>query len=300
MYDIIIIGCGTAGMTAGIYALRDNKKILIFEGETIGGQIYASPLVENYPGFIKISGTELSDNLYNQVKNLGGVVKYEKVIELKKEENWKIKTNENTYISKAVILATGAKHRILNLENEKKFIGNGISFCTTCDGPLFRNKIVAIIGGGNSAVTNTIYFSDMCSKVYLIHRSENFKCDETLLEKLKSKSNAEIITNSNVIKYIGEDYLEGIIIENNNKETREIELNGLFLSIGNIPQNELVKDLLKLNENGSVISNENCETEIQGLFVAGDIRDKKVKQLTTAVSDGTIAAINAIKYVENK
>ena len=298
MYDTIIIGAGPSGLTAAIYLLRSNKKVLIFESESIGGQIASSPLVENYPGFIKISGSEFANNLYEQVINLDGEIELEKVVEIKPNTK-EVVTEDNTYKAKTIIVATGAKYRLLGISKEEEFIGNGISFCTTCDGAFYKNKDVAVIGGGSSAVTNALYLSTLCNKVYLIHRNENFRCEKTLLDKAKSTKNIEILMNYNIEKYLGEECLTGIIIKNITEE-KEIKLDGLFLSVGHVPQNELANNLLNLSDNKYILSNENCETNIEGIYVIGDVRDKKVRQLTTAVSDGTIAAINIIKYLDQK
>lgn len=300
MYDTIIIGAGPAGLTAAIYLLRNNKKVLILESEGIGGQIASSPLVENYPGFIKISGSELANNLYEQVINFSGNIEFEKVVEIKCGNPKEVVTEDNIYTAKTIIVATGAKYRLLGIEREEEFLGNGISFCTTCDGAFYKNKDVAVIGGGSSAVTNAIYLSSICNKVYLIHRNNNFRCEKSLLEKVSNINNIEIITDFNVKKYLGGKELSAIIIENNNNDERTINLDGLFLSVGHIPQNELVKNILNLNENGYVSSNESCETNIEGIYVIGDVRDKKIRQLTTATNDGTIAALSIIEYLDKK
>lgn len=295
MYDVIIIGAGPSGLTAAIYLLRENKKVLILESEGIGGQIASSPKVENYPGFISISGAELSNNLYEQVLSLGGTIELEKAVEIKNGEIKKVITEDNTYETKVIILAVGAKYKLLGLPHEDEFIGNGISFCTTCDGAFYKNKIVAVIGGGNSAVTNAIYMADIASKVYLVHRSENFRCEKNLLDKFKGKPNTEVITNSTITEYIGDNELKAIVLNNE----RTIELNGLFLSVGHTAQNELLKGLIDLSDDEYALSNENCETNIKGIFVSGDIRNKKIRQLTTAVSDGTVSALNTLKYLES-
>ena len=299
MYDIIIVGCGPAGMTAAIYALRSNKKVLILEGESIGGQISSSPLIENYPGFIKISGSEFVNNLYEQVINLGGIVEFEKVVKIEEGNPKKVITEQNIYKASAIILATGSKHRLLALPNEDKFIGNGISFCVTCDAPFYKGEVVAVAGGGSSAVSNALYLSKLCKKVYLIHRNENFKCEETLKQELKNTDNIEVITNAVIKEYIGKNTLEKIKIIVNQEE-KIIDLDGLFLSIGTVPLSELAGSIINLSESNYIVSDENCETNIKGIFIAGDAREKKIRQLTTATSDGTIAAINAVKYIDKK
>ena len=296
MYDVIIIGGGPAGLTAGIYCLRANLKTLILEKETFGGQIASSPLVENYPGFIQISGAELGNKLYEQVDNLGADIEIEEALEIIPGKIKKVITDYNTYETKSVIIATGSKYRLLGLPNEEKFIGNGISFCTSCDGAFYKNKITAVIGGGNTAVTNAIYLSDICEKVYLIYRGEKLKCEEKLIEKLQNKNNIELILNSNVIKLIGKDSLEEITISNNTEE-QNLKIDGMFISIGMNPSTEIVKSILNLNGNNYIISSD-CTTNEEGIFVAGDCREKNLRQLTTATSDGAIAATNVISYIK--
>ena len=293
MYDIIVIGCGVAGMTAAIYGLRANKKVLILERNGIGGQIASSPLVENYPGFTSISGSELANNLYEQVSNLGGDIELENVTQIIDGRVKKVVTEDNTYEGKTVIIATGAKYRLLGLDNEINLIGNGIHFCVSCDGAFYKDKVVAVIGGGNSAVINAITLADICKKVYVVQNLSNLTCEDALKEKLLSKKNVEILYDSKVDKINGEDSLTGIIVND-----KEIKLDGMFISIGLVPESTLANGLLDVNEYNYIESDE-CVTKTQGIFVAGDCRDKKVRQLTTATNDGTIAAINAITYINN-
>jgi thioredoxin reductase (NADPH) len=298
MYDIIIIGCGPAGMTAAIYALRAGKKVLVLEKENIGGQISSSPLIENYPGYIKISGSELSNNLYDQVINLGGEIELEEVKKIEDGNTKKVITEDNTYEAKAIIIATGSKYRLIGLPNEVDLIGNGIHFCVACDGAFYKNKTVAVIGGGNSAIINALTLSDICNKVYVIQNLSDLTGEKLLGDKLKCKKNVEIYYDALVKELKGNDSLESIIIESNNNKT-ELKVDGMFISIGQIPQNEFIKDLINLNNNNYVQSDDSCTTNIKGIFVAGDCRDKKVRQITTAVNDGTIAALEAIKYIDN-
>ncbi len=295
MYDIIIIGCGPAGMTAGIYAARANKKVLIIEKETIGGQISSSPLVENYPGYKEISGSELANNMFEQVTALGVDVELDEVKKIEYGKIKKVITLDNVYESKVVIIATGSRYKLLGLKNEDNLIGNGIHFCVACDGAFFKDKIVAVIGGGNSAVINAITLSDVCKKVYVIQIIDKLTAESTLVEKLKEKENVEIILNAKVTELIGEDNLQAIKVNILNK-VREIKLDGMFISIGLIPQSDFVKELLPINKYGYIESN-NCVTEKDGIFVAGDCRDKQIRQLTVATSDGTTAALDAIAYL---
>lgn len=294
MYDVIIIGAGPAGMTSAIYLARANKKVLVLEKETIGGQMASSPLIENYPGFDSISGSALANNMYEQLCNLDVEIELEEVKEIKDGKIKQVMTEDNTYESKAVIIATGSKYRLLGLDNEIDLIGKGIHFCVACDGAFYKEKIVAVIGGGNSAIINAITLADICKKVYVIQNLDNLTCEEALANKLKEKENIEVITSSVVTKINGDDELQSIEINND----KEIKLDGMFISIGLVPQSEFVKDVLPVNKYGYIESND-CVTNIPGIFVAGDCRDKKIRQITVATSDGTISATSAIEYLNN-
>ena len=302
MYDIIIVGAGPAGMTAAIYAAQARKKILILEKSVYGGQIVTADKVKNYPGFEEISGYEYATKLYNQVKTFNPDFKFEEVIEIKNNNDFKeVITNKNSYRGKSIIIATGSKNRKLGLPNEDKLIGKGVSYCSTCDGMFFKDKIVAITGGGNNAIDDAVYLSDIVKKVYLIYRQKDFKIDSINLDKLKEKDNVEFILNSNITELIGNEKLESIVVKDNdtNKETNVI-VDGIFIAIGHIPVSSMCKNLVKTNELGYIIANENCNTNIEGIFAAGDIRIKPVRQLTTACSDGTVAALTACKYLNKK
>ncbi len=298
MYDVMIIGGGPAGITAGIYCARANLKTIVFEKESIGGQIASSPLIQNFPGFISINGAEFANNLYEQATNLGVDIEIEEVLSIKPGKIKTVVTDCGEYQTKTVIIATGAKHRLLHLPNEENLIGNGISFCTACDGAFYKGKDVAIIGGANTAVTNALYMSNLCEKVYLIYHGSKLRCEKALLDGLKEKDNIEVLYNSNVIRYIGEDELEGVVVQQGEEE-KEVKVQGIFISIGLDAQTSVVENLLPLSEQKYILS-EDCNTLESGIFVAGDCRTKAIRQLTTAVSDGAIAASNAIKYVENE
>ena len=294
MYDVIIVGGGPAGITAGIYCQRANLKTVVFEKETIGGQIASSPLVKNFPGFKSISGVELANNFYEQAEELGLPIEIEEVLEIIPGEVNKVITDCGEYESRAVIVATGAKYRLLGLPNEEELIGKGISFCTSCDGSFYKGKEVAVIGGANTAVTNALYMSNLCPKVYLIYRGAKLKCEKVLLDSLKEKDNIEVIYNANVTEIKGKNELTGIVLDNG----QELNLGGMFISIGMDAQTDLVKNLLPLSEQNYILS-EDCNTPTNGIFVAGDCRHKTIRQLTTAMSDGAVAASFAIKYLEN-
>lgn len=299
MYDIIIIGSGIAGLTSAIYALNNKRKVLILESQTYGGQIINSNIINNYPGFLEISGFDLMTNIYNQVKNLGGVIKYEEVLEITK--NKKVITKNETYEAKSIIISTGLAPRKLNLENEDKFIGKGISYCATCDGSFYKDKDVMVVGGGNTAIEDVIYLSNICKKVYLVYRRKELRKDVNLTEKVKELSNVEIIYNSNIEKLNGDESLNSVdIINKDTEKITNIIIDGLFVAIGKIPSGNIFKDLLNVTENGYIITDEDCHTNIDGIYAAGDIRKKKLRQLVTAASDGAIAAIEAIKYINKR
>ena len=294
MYDVIIIGAGPAGLTAAIYLGRAGKKVLILEKNVYGGQIVNSKEVENYPAISKISGFEFSNNLYNQAKYFGAELKYETVVNLTKDKE--VTTNRGKYQAKSIIIATGLSNRTLEIDGVDSFIGRGISYCATCDGNFFKDKVVAVVGGGNTALEDAIFLSNICKKVYIIHRRTTFRGEKILQDILNKKENVEFVLNSNVVKINGNELLESIIINTNNEE-KELQIDGLFLAIGQIPNNSYI-DIIDLDEKGYAIANEDCKTNIDGIYVAGDFRTKKVRQLVTAASDGATAAINAIEYIE--
>lgn len=292
MNDIIIIGAGPAGMTSAIYAKRAGYNPLVLEKNTYGGQIINSSEVANYPGIKKIDGYTFATKIYEQLKELGIEIKHEEVINIKKNaKTINVITNKNEYECKSVIIATGLTKRKLNIENEEKLIGKGISYCATCDGAFFKENDVAVVGGGNTALEDAIFLSNYCKHVYLINRTENFKAEKSLLDSFKQKNNTEIITSANIKKLVGKEKLEKIELDNG----KILNISGLFIAIGQIPNCNF--DIIE-KENGFIKSNEECTTNIPGIFVAGDIRNKSVRQIVTSVSDGAVAAINAVKYIE--
>lgn len=293
MYDLIIVGAGPAGLTAALYALRSNKKVLVLEAKSYGGQIINAAKIENYPGIPVVSGVEYATTLYNQVKNFGAEFKFETVIRI--DENKNVITSKNTYQAKAIILATGAEKRKLGIENEAKYVGKGVSYCATCDGNFYKGKEVAVVGGGNTALEDAIYLADLASKVYIIHRRDNFRGEERLYEELKIKDNVEFILNSNVIRLNGEDKIESIDVKNNENNITTISVQGLFIAVGQEPKNSMFSNVVELDDAGYIISNDGVHTSSKGIYVAGDAREKTLRQLTTAVGDGATAATTAIK-----
>ena len=298
MYDVMIVGGGPAGITAGIYCARANLKTIIFERESIGGQIASTPSIQNFPGFISINGAEFANNLYEQATNLGVDIVIEEVLDIKPGKIKKVITDDGEYEAKTVIIATGARHRLLNLPNEENLIGKGISFCTSCDGAFFKGLDVAIVGGANTAVTNALYMSNLCRKVYLIYHGSKLKCEKALFDGLCEKENVEVLYNTSVVEIKGENELEEIVVEKDMKQ-QNLKVQGMFLSIGMNAETSLVQDMLPLSERKYILSDD-CTTTEQGIFVAGDCRNKNLRQLTTAVSDGAEAANFAIHYLENE
>ena len=301
MYDIIIIGAGPAGLTAAIYAKRASKKVLVLEAKSYGGSIINTLDIENYPVEAHISGFDFATKLYNQAKELNAEIKFEKVIEIKNNGKEKeVITSKNTYTSKVIIIATGSENRKLNLPGEASLIGKGISYCATCDGAFYKNKKVAVVGGGNTALEDTLYLSNVADTVYLIHRKNEFRADDVTLSRLKEKNNIKVIYNSTIAKLNADNFLKSIEVTNEEGTIKIINIDGLFIAIGRIPQNETFKNIIKLDSSGYVESNEDCHTNIEGIYVAGDNRKKSLRQLVTATSDGAIAASEAIKYINNK
>ena len=301
MLDIIIIGAGTAGMTSALYALRSGKSVLILEKESFGGQIAFSPRVENFPSIKQISGSDFANNLFEQVMDLGAEFELEEVLEVNKEGNFfKVRTDYNEYFAKAVIIATGVKHRHIGVPGEEDLVGKGVSYCATCDGAFYKGEEVALIGDGNTALQYSILLSNYCKKVYVCTLFDKFFGDLTLVETLKKKENVEIIPNISLISFKASDKLEGLVFKytNNPLETIELKVPACFIAIGQIPDNKIFKDLVDLDNDGYIIADEYLKTRTKGLFVAGDCRVKKIRQLTTAVSDGATAAINATSYID--
>jgi thioredoxin reductase (NADPH) len=297
-YDIIIVGVGPSGLAAGIYAARRNLKTLVV-GELLGGQMSWAHLVENYPGVEPMPGTELAEKMKDQAEKFGCEVRMETVkgFDLKGEVK-KIMTSEKEYTCKAVILATGSHHRKLNVEGEDNFIGKGVSYCSTCDGPLFKGKKVAVIGGANSSISAALYFSEIASETYLIHRKDQLRAEESNQKKLM-ETPVKIIWNSVVDKIEGDDIVKKILIKDvNTNETREIEVDGVFIEVGEIPTTNIVQAAgIEVNERNFIKVNEKYETNIAGVYAAGDVVGT-FAQIIRAAAGGAEAATNAYLYLK--
>ncbi len=300
-YDIVIVGAGTAGLSAAIYAQRSGKSALVLEELSYGGQIINTPEVANYPGIAKISGFDFAQGLYDQATGLGAVVEFESVTGIENAEGKKIVTTDsNVYEAGAVILATGAKNRPLGMEHEEEWIGSGISYCATCDGAFFKGKEVAVAGGGNTALEDAIFLSGYCSKVYLIHRRNELRGEKHLQEALRKKENVEFVLNVAMKELVGENGLSGVVVtDKESGEDRTINVSGLFIAIGQMPNNGKFENLVALDDAGYIIAGEDCKTNTDGIFAAGDCRTKTVRQLTTAAADGAVAALAACAFLES-
>ena len=300
MYDIIIIGGGAAGMTAALYSLRSGKSVLLIERETIGGQISKSPRVENFPSIKEISGTEFSDKLFDQIMDLGCEFELDNVLKLEKENNtFKVYGEYNNYESKAVIIATGLEHRKINVEPEDELIGKGVSYCAVCDGAFYKDEEVCLIGDANTALQYSLLLSNYCKKVYVCTLFDKFFADDILVSRLRKRENVEIIHNVSLKEFKYNNELEGLVFENTQDLTKkEFTVKACFIAIGQIPNNDIFSNLVELDKNGYILVDNDLQTKTEGLFVAGDCRQKKVRQLTTAVSDGAMASVGAVSYID--
>lgn len=301
MHDIIVIGAGPAGLTAAIYALRANKSVLVLEKESFGGQITYSPKVENYPGFNEISGGELGEKLVDQALNLGAEIELDTVIGVKNPGAYKIVQCEHgEYQAKSVIIASGSRHRQLGLAREEEFTGNGVSYCALCDGAFYKDRAIAVIGGGNTALQDAVLMADQCSKVTIIQNLGFCTGEERLLAILKSKKNVDFIYNTVVEELEGADQLESIMLRDLEKDkVTRFKVDGIFVAIGQQPDNKAFESLCKLDEQGFIIADESTVTSAAGVYAAGDCRTKKVRQVVTATGDGAVAAMNACRFVES-
>ena len=301
MYDIIVIGGGPAGLTAALYALRANKSVLVLEKAAFGGQITYSPKVENIPGQAAISGNDFSAALVDQVIELGAELEPAEVTAVRDGgESKTVVTEDGEYTAKAVIIATGAKHRRLGLQNEENLVGRGISFCAVCDGAFYQGKTVGVVGGGNSALQEAILLSELAEKVIIVQNLEYLTGERRLQDFVAQKANIELMLGWVVKEYKGVSELEGIVAESISGEKREIPLDGLFVAIGLEPQNSAFENVMALDGYGYAVSDESCVTKTAGIFVAGDCRTKKIRQVTTAAADGAVAALAACDYIDGR
>ena len=302
MYDLIVIGAGAAGMTSALYALRNNKTVLVLESESLGGQIATSPRLENYPSIKEISGEKFADNLFEQITALGAEVEIEKVIGVEKTDDkiFNVKTEYNEYQSKTVVIAAGVKHKHLRTKSGRDdLVGRGVYYCAICDGPFYKDKEVAIIGDANTALQYSLLLSSYCKKVYVYTLFDKFFGDKALIKALHSKENIEWRPNTSVTDFIGEDELTAIEYKDKDGNILTHEITGVFVAIGQVPDNKVFENLVDLDNMGYIIADETCKTKTEGLFVAGDCRTKAVRQVSTAIADGAIAATNASIYLES-
>ncbi len=298
MYDIIIVGGGPAGLTAATYARRAGKSVLVIEKNAFGGQITWSPKVENFPSVISISGTELGDRLLEQAMEQGADAELEEVVSVSAGEVKTVKCQSGAeFHARAVIIAAGAKPRMLGLPREEELIGSGVGFCAVCDGAFYKGRPVAVNGGGNSALQDALLLAETCSRVYLIHRRDSFRGEARLVDALRAKENVDFVMNASVVELLGESELTGIVVEQQGQRW-EIAVEGLFVAVGHQPDVNLFENLIELDKGGYALSGEDCLTGTPGIFVAGDCRSKSVRQLTTAMADGSVAALAACAYLD--
>ncbi|MBO7149727.1 MAG: FAD-dependent oxidoreductase [Clostridia bacterium] len=302
MYDLIVIGAGAAGMTSALYALRNGKKVLVLESESLGGQIANSPRLENYPSIKEISGEQFADNLFEQITFHGADVEIEKVVNIEKTEDkiFNITTEFHSYQAKSVIIASGVKHKHLRTKSDRDdLVGRGVYYCAICDGPFYKGKEVAIIGDANTALQYSLLLSSYCSKVYVYTLFDKFFGDASLVKALRAKENIEVRPNTSVIDFIGENELTAIEYKDKDGNILRHEIPAVFVAIGQVPDNKAFENVVDLDANGYIIADESCKTKTEGLFVAGDCRTKAVRQVSTAIADGAIAATNASIYLES-
>lgn len=300
MFDVTIIGSGVAGMTAALYALRSNKKVLIIEKESYGGQIAKSPKVENYPTKKSISGSDLVDEIFDQVSELGVTFELEDVESVDKvDDKFVIKTNYNQYESKTVIIANGVTARKLNLDNEDKLLGNGVFYCAICDGPFFAGQDVVLVGDGNSAMQYALMLADYCTKVTMVTMFDKFFGEQALEKAIRNNPKIEIIPNAVASKLIGGEKLQSVEFKRQDDSHFVIDTNALFVAIGQVPDNNRFANVVELDKAGYIVADESCCTKTEGLFVAGDCRVKSVRQVATAIGDGAVAGTNAVNYINS-
>lgn len=299
MYDVIIIGGGPAGLTAAIYARRANLKTLVLEATACGGQIIITPDIENYPAAMHISGLDFASRLESQANELGAEIKFEEVVGINDRGTEKdVRTDSNNYVGKTIIIATGTNARKLGLPGEEALVGHGISYCATCDGTFYRGRAVAVNGGGNTALDDALFLSNIAEKVYLIHRRDQFRGDAEIVEKIKSKDNIELLLNSQVTKLNYDNKLNSIDVTDKEGKVTNLEIGCLFIAIGRTPATKAFANSVHMLE-GGYIDGEYCHTNVPGIFVAGDCRNKEVRQLVTATADGAVAVHEVLKLLNS-
>ena len=302
MFDIIVIGGGAAGMTAALYARRNGKSVLVLEGESLGGQIATSPRLENFPSIKEISGEAFADNLFEQIVDLGAEVEIEKAVSIEKraDKSFLVRTEYNEYAAKSVIIAAGVKHKHLKTKHDREdLVGKGVYYCAVCDGPFDHGREVAVVGDANSALQYALLLSGYCKKVYMYTLFDKFFGDESLVKALRAKDNIEVRPNTSVVDFIGEEELTAIEYTDKDGNLCRQEIPAVFVAIGQVPDNAAFANVADLDDAGYIAADESCRTKTEGLFVAGDCRTKAVRQVSTAVSDGAIAATNASLYLES-
>ncbi len=298
-YDIVVVGAGTAGLTAAIYGARAGRSVLVFEGKAAGGQIVNTPDIENFTAIKHISGYDFAQTLSEQAAELGAELAYEQVTGVTPVSGgFEVATTGHPVRAGAVILATGAKNRTLGIAREQDFVGRGVSYCATCDGMFFRNRDVVVNGGGNTAVEDAAFLANICRKVYVVHRRDRFRADERDVERLRAHDNVEFLLDSTVTGIEGEDVLTGVeVTDRVSGSKRLVPASGLFVAIGQVPDNGAFANLVDLDPKGYIVAGEDCTTRTQGVFAAGDCRTKSVRQLVTAAADGAVAATGAAAFV---
>ncbi len=295
MFDFIIIGGGTAGLSSAVYACRANKSTLVLEREAFGGQIVDSPMVENYPGIKNISGAQFASDLFDQAEAAGASFKCETVTSVTRNaDSITVTTDGGKYEAKAVVIAAGCEHRRLGIYGEDMLIGAGVSYCALCDGAFFKGKTVAVVGGGNAAISDALYLSGLCKTVYVIHRRDEFRAEPTTVERLRQLNTVRFITNAVVSGLKGDEALTGAELTVNGKK-QNLDIDGLFVAIGQQPDNGAFG--VKLDDAGYIVADERCRTNVKGIYAAGDCRQKSVRQLTTAAADGAIAVSTALEEI---
>lgn len=302
MFDLLIIGAGPGGLSAGLYGARSNLKVGIIEYDTPGGKMVTTSVIENYPGFKTIDGPDLSFKMFDQISELGVEYITGEVIGLTKEDDvFHVQLTDQVLTAKSVIVASGTTDRTLGVPGESKYRSKGVSWCAVCDGPLYKDLDVAVIGGGNSAFKEGLYLADIARKVYIIHRNDKLRADPILQERIKTKDNIELILNTEVEEFKGDEVLRSLVLRNNDSQEKyEIEVSGCFEYLGHGPSTAFLKNFDNiLNARGFIIANSKMETSVPGLFAVGDVLEKEVRQIATAVNDGVIAALSASKYCRN-